>query len=225
MNAFYYIGRALLIAIALGVVAYLLLGKPSCKSEPIYDADLSYVQELQRVRDSAHAADAAKEQQYREQSARQQHIIDSMSVQLAVTKSMLNNSQARAAELAAGVIISKNNNDTASYVRHADSLASEVNTLNATIDRYEEMSTELFNVIDSMYEATAQRLQEKDALYDELQKSFDKVTVKYSVLHNSYEKAKKQKWSIGIGAGVGLTTDGKPGGAIGITISRTLIRL
>jgi hypothetical protein len=211
----------------IALLAILLLTKNwQCKA-PDHSKDAEFVQQLQSVRDSAAIAAQLADIIKRKDSALLQASIDTFKTQLATARRLLNSSQRKTADLAAGVVISKRNKDTTGYIGNCDSLADEIAGLNWLINQYVDYSDSLTHAYDSLQVNTATRLAGFKKLYVDEHNAFLAVEGQFQKLYLDYQKASRKagrKWGVGLGAGIGIMTDGKVGAAIGITVSRTLFR-
>ena len=227
MNYIKGISAIMLLAIILVLAVWLLL-KGRGYQAPDHTGDFAYFKEQKRIRDSADNAQRVKERAHKADSAGQQRKIDSLNTQLSVTKKMLTKSQAKAGDLAAGVEQARKDNDTTGYISNCNGLADEVRNLNYQVDNYKVQVDTLVKAKDSLQALTQKRLEEKDQLYTAMRTAQDSTDKKIGVIEKDYKKAAgkaEKKYSIIIGGGVGITNEGKPGGAVGIFIGRTVIRL
>lgn len=216
-----------LLAVIIVLALFLLSGKWQCNKAPDHSVDLRFVQEQKRLRDSAYKADLVKEEKFKADTARLKKAVDSVSTQLAVTKKLLNKTQAKAGDLAVGLLASKANNDTAGFKKNAEALAEEVIALNGVVDHYEGLNETLFSQVDSLQQITETRLEETKTLSAQMKHDVDSVTALYETLHIDYEKVKKKldkQFTVGLGAAGGVSFRGPATGTVGITLSRTIFR-
>lgn len=186
------------------------------------------MKEQKRLRDSIHNAGVKKDQQLQVDSVRWKRAADSALSQLNIAKQLLNKSQAKALELASRVEQAKKNKDTAGYVANCNELAVQVIDLNHQVDQYQDDVDSLIRAKDSVEQVAQRRLNEKNALYNELRASTLALDQQCSKVLQDYQKVARRaekKYAIGIGGTAGITTEGKPGGSVGITVSRIVIRL
>lgn len=208
------------------LIVLLITQRWGCKP-PDHSKDAEYVNQIKSIRDSAAIAAQLEDNIKQQDSARMQASLDSIKTQLAATRQQLNSSQRKTADLAAGVVISKQKSDTSGYIKNCDSLAGEIAGLNYLINLYVDYSDSLTHAYDSLQTNTATRMAGFKKLYIDEHSAFLAVEGRFHKLYVDYEKVSRKagrKWGVGLGAGVGIMTDGKVGAAIGITVSRTIFR-
>lgn len=209
------------------LVVVLLTKNWQCKPKD-HSNNLQLIQEQSRIRDSARRSNEHQQHMYRQDSARWQKEKDTFKVKLATTYNLLTVSQRKSAGLSATVKISKANNDTSNYIHACDSLADENANLNYLINEYIVYSDTVSRANDSLLKVTQVRSKQIDALNGLLNEHAQTATDKYNSLYKSYEKVSKKvakKWTVGLGAGYGIGVNGRLQPVIGVTLSRTLLKL
>lgn len=221
------ISAVLLLAIILVLAIWLLL-KGRGYHAANHSGDFAYFKEQKRIRDSADKAANVKDHKNKADSTVQQWKIDSLNNRLAVTNKLLSKSQAKAADLAAGVEQARKENDTLKYVFNCNGLAEEVFTLNHQVNNFKIQVDTLIRAKDSLQVLTQKRLDEKSQLYSDMRAAQNAADKTIEKIEADYKKAAgkaEKKYVVIIGGGPCITNEGKPGGAAGIFIGRTVIRL
>lgn len=201
-------------------------GKPTI-SEKV-NKSFNILEEQKRIRDSAYNAQVVRDKQHKSDSAKWKKVVDSTAAVLSSTKKQLNKSQAENADLVSDVESAYERKDSAQFVIKCLQLKDSVKILNAMVDQFEYQVDTLMKAKDSLQAVTQKRLEERDDLIRQLRISEGKTDSTISGLRSDLKRVLKRadkKYTIGIGGGAGITTEGKPSGLIGITISRTVIRL
>lgn len=227
MNKLKAISSIFLLACILALAIWLLL-KGRGYQAPDHSKNFAFFKEQKRIRDSADNAQRVKDVKHKADSAAQKNKIDSLSNQLSTTKKELGKYQTTTTGLATGVKQAKKEKDTVGYIRRCDSLADEVVGLNRQVDKYKAQADSLQKATDSLQALTQKRLDEKTKLYADMRAAQAAADEKIDKIKKDYEKAAgkaEKKYTIGIGGGAGITTDGKLGGLIGVTVHRVIIRL
>lgn len=221
-------GKDLFFLAAIVVLIILLLTKNwQCKPKD-HSAGLAIVKENKAIRDSAAAVDQAKEKRYQQDSARWKGEKDSLNTKLAATYKVMSESQRKTADLSAQVKTSRGKRDTVTYQKACDSLAEENGNLIWLIDQYVRYSDSVTQTNDSLLTIATKRKNEVEGLNKMLLTQGKQSDSLYNVLNKSYLKVSakaKKKFTVGLGGGYGLGPDGRLQPFIGVTVSRTLLRL
>jgi hypothetical protein len=219
-------------AAAFLVVTIWLLMETRSKRKPTLSekakAGVELLKEQQRLRDSASKAQAAKDQQHKSDSAKWKRTIDSASTQLSIKDKQLTKTQAAAAGLVADLNEAYEKKDTSQFVIKCLELGDSVTVLNNRVDQYKWQVDTLSRAKDSLQAVTQKRLEERDLLLSDLRRSITKTDSTSSSLQKVLKKATKKadkKYSIVVGGGPCISMEGRPGGAVGVFIGRTVIRL
>lgn len=218
-------------AAAVLVFAIWLLMETCSKKKPALTekmkGSIEFLKEQQRLRDSAFHATEKKDRAHKADSAKWKRINDSTTTKLSITKRKLEASQASNDMLAAGVKDSYNQRDTSRFISTCLKLGDSVITLNARVDQYKVQVDTLMKAKDSLQAVTQKRLEERDQLLSDMRRSANKSDSTIGSLQNDIRKAAKKadkKYTVVIGGGAGIPIQGRPGGAVGIFIGRTIIR-
>jgi chromosome segregation ATPase len=221
------ISQLFLIALLVAVIIWLLSDKCNRK-QPVFKDGASVIKEQKRIRDSAFSVQKAKDEIHKADSTKWKNKIDSTNSLLAIKQKQLTKAQASAVQLALEVKQAAAKKDTSQLLLKCTELGDRVIELNAQVDDFRIQVDTLTRAKDSLQAVTQKRLEEKEQLLSDFRKSVDASDMHYVELETKYKKAMKKvdkKYTIGIGVTGGITTVGTPGGSVGITISRTIIRL
>lgn len=215
------------LAVIVVLIILLLTQNWICKPKD-HSAGLAIVKENQAIRDSAAAVDQAKERRYQQDSARWKGEKDSLNIKLAATYKVMNEKQRLTADLSAQVKASRLKRDTVHYQKACDSLAEENGNLIWLIDQYVRYSDSVTLTNDSLLTIATKRKNEAAAFTTKLLRLASTSDSLYNVLNKSYLKVSakaKKKFTVGLGGGYGLGRDGRLQPFIGVTVSRTILRL
>lgn len=199
--------------------------KPAVSEKVNTSFDL--LKEQTRLRDSAFSVQQRKDQQHKADSAKWKRKNDSATVQLNIANWKLNESQATVTELVQDLDAAYEEKDSGQFVVKCLQLKDSVKTLNARVDDYEHRVDTLVKAKDSLQLVTQKRLETNQNLVAQMRSSQLKSDSTVEAMKVAVKKAVKKadkKYAIGVGGCAGITNYGTPGGAVGITVSRTIIR-
>ncbi len=167
------------------------------------------------------------QEQLRANQAEMQRQRDSVLKKLEQVKRALIQSEDNTRALA-GRIQQPGRKDTIKILEDCNELVDTAVALAERSEAYRKANEHLQQQNDSIEIQYENRLLQQAAFNSQLRQNFSDLNAAFNqqakTLQKEQRKANKH-YTIGIGISGGITTEGKPGGMVGITISRTIIRL